>query len=294
MFSYLTGYVIRKFFKGPLELSSPENYNVHLSVESRSTGNDPLVSIIIPTRDKSYLLEKCIDSVTKQTAYSNFEILVVNNESVEKESTKLFEKLRRQGKTVLDYSGHFNFSAICNFAARTAKGKYLCFLNNDVEVSSSTWLSSMLEHAIQDDVGIVGAVLTYPDGTIQHMGIALGFNGVAGHPNRFQEPDQCVPSNCFEVSGVTFACSLIASDKYWRLGGLDEELPSGFNDVDIAIRAMNDELRNIVCVKAFLVHRESQTRPRALSLKGLGQASKDVLYMLRKHRGRFTERFFTR
>jgi GT2 family glycosyltransferase len=201
-------------------------------------------------------------------------------------------KYQSEGVSILQYPGVFNYSAICNFAAAKATGEYLCFQNNDTEVISSNWLSSMVEHASKESTGIVGAVLSYPNKSIQHTGIALGYTGIAGHPYRGESTDQCVPENCFQVSAVTFACAVISKSKFWELGALDEEFPSGFNDVDISIRSSNRNYKNVVCVKSHLIHRESQSRPRALSPAGFLRAVRDVLSILRKHDGMLREPFF--
>ena len=124
------------------------------------------------------------------------------------------------------------------------------------------------------------------------MGIALGYTGIAGHPNRGESKDECVPGDCFQVSAVTFACAMISTRKFWEIGALDEKFPSGFNDVDFSVRSSNHNYNNIVCVKAELVHREAQTRPKSLTLKGFLRAVKDVLAILRKHRGILREPFF--
>jgi GT2 family glycosyltransferase len=194
----------------------------------------------------------------------------------------------------MEYSGSFNYSAICNFAASKASGDYLCFLNNDTEVTSNNWLSSMVQHAAQEETGIVGAVLSYPNGSIQHMGIALGYTGIAGHPCRGESFDKYFPESCFEVSAVTFACALISTAKFWEIGALDENFPSGFNDVDISIRSSNRGYKNVLCIRAKLTHREFQTRPKTMSLSGFPQAVSDVLSILHKHGGGLRERFFSR
>jgi GT2 family glycosyltransferase len=253
---------------------------------------EPKVSIIIPTRDKPQLLRACIDSIEENTNYSNYEILIVDNSSIEPETKDLLAQYESEGVSILQYPGTFNYSAICNFAATKATGDYLCFLNNDTEVISSNWLGSMVEHASRSSAGLVGAVLSYPNKSIQHMGIALGYTGIAGHPNRGESKDQCVPENCFQVSAVTFACAVISKSKFWELGALDEKFPSGFNDVDISIRSSNHNYKNAVCVRAQLIHQESQSRPRALSPAGFLRAVKDVLSILRKHGGILREPFF--
>jgi GT2 family glycosyltransferase len=261
--------------------------------KSSTTQNfEPKVSIIIPTRDKPKLLRACIKSVRENTNYSNYELLIVDNSSIEPETKDLLAQYESEGVSILKYPEVFNYSAICNFAATKATGDYLCFLNNDTEVISKNWLSSMVEHASISNAGLVGAVLSYPNGSIQHMGIALGYTGIAGHPNRGEFKQECVPESCFQVSAVTFACAVISKSKFLEIGALDEKFPSGFNDVDISIRSSNHNYNNIVCVKAELIHREAQTRPKSLSLAGFSRAVTDVVGILRKHRTRLRDPFF--
>jgi GT2 family glycosyltransferase len=261
--------------------------------KSSTTQNfEPKVSIIIPTRDKPKLLRACIESVRENTNYSNYELLIVDNSSIEPETKDLLAQYESEGVSILKYPEVFNYSAICNFAATKATGDYLCFLNNDTEVISKNWLSSMVDHASISSAGLVGAVLSYPNGSIQHTGIALGYTGIAGHPHRGEFKQECVPESCFQVSAVTFACAVISKSKFLEIGGLDEKFPSGFNDVDISIRSSNHNYNNIVCVKAELIHREAQTRPKSLSLAGFSRAVTDVVGILRKHRTRLRDPFF--
>jgi GT2 family glycosyltransferase len=261
--------------------------------KSSTTQNfEPKVSIIIPTRDKPKLLRACIESVRENTNYSNYELLIVDNSSIEPETKDLLAQYESEGVSILKYPEVFNYSAICNFAATKATGDYLCFLNNDTEVISKNWLSSMVEHASISSAGLVGAVLSYPNGSIQHTGIALGYTGIAGHPYRGESKQECVPESCFQVSAVTFACAVISKSKFLEIGGLDEKFPSGFNDVDISIRSSNHNYNNIVCVKAELIHREAQTRPKSLSLAGFSRAVTDVVGILQKHRTRLRDPFF--
>jgi GT2 family glycosyltransferase len=253
------------------------------------------ISIIIPTRDKADLLRSCLATVKKTTADLDIELVIVDNDSIETKSKELFEELKSQGAVVLKYPGNFNYSAICNLAAHHATGEYLCFLNNDTEAISSEWLSSMVDHASQPNVGLVGAVLLYPDKTLQHMGISLGMaGGIAGHPYRGNSSQVCLPDNCFEVSGVTFACAVISKAKFDSLGGLDEKFPVGFNDVDISIRSTASGLHNVLCTKSVLTHAESQSRPKGKSLKGIFSSLRDVVAFLRIHPNNHSDRFFQR
>ena len=293
LFSSVLGYVVRKLSNRSWHLSNLVSFTEDHDTSSNIELFEPKVSIIIPTRDKHQLLGACIESIRKNTNYSNYELVIVDNSSSESETKNLMTQYESEGVTVLKYPGVFNYSAICNFAATKAQGDYLCFLNNDTEVISANWLKSMVEHASISSTALVGAVLSYPNGSIQHMGIALGYTGIAGHPNRGESQDDCVPEKCFQVSAVTFACALISARKFWEIGALDENLPSGFNDVDISIRSSNQSYKNVVCVKARLIHREAQTRPKSLSIRGFTQATNDVLFILRKHRGDLKDIFFS-
>jgi GT2 family glycosyltransferase len=290
--SSLLGYLARKLDTRNWHLSNLVSFDNDHDTRSNTKNLEPKVSIIIPTRDKPKLLRACIESIRTNTNYSNYELLIVDNSSIESETKDLLAQYESEGISILKYPGVFNYSAICNFAATKATGEYLCFLNNDTEAVSKNWLSSMVEHASIGSSGLVGAVLSYPNGSIQHTGIALGYTGIAGHPYRGKSKDDCVPESCFQVSAVTFACALISASKFQEVGMLDENFPSGFNDVDISIRNSNHNYNNIVCVKAQLIHREAQTRPKSLSIIGFRQAVKDVIAILRKHPGKIRESFF--
>jgi GT2 family glycosyltransferase len=290
--SSLLGYVIRKLDTRSWHLSNLVSFDSDHDAGS-TTALEPKVSIIIPTRDRAKLLRACIESIRENTNYSNYELIIVDNSSIEPETKDLLAQYEADGILILKHPDVFNYSAICNFAATKATGEYLCFLNNDTEVVSRYWLNSMVEHAAISGTGLVGAVLSYPNGAIQHMGIALGYTGIAGHPYRGEPQDGCVPENCFQVSAVTFACAVISASKFWKIGALDEKFPSGFNDVDISIRSSNHNYKNVVCVKVQFIHREAQTRPKSLSLKGFTQAANDVLFILRKHGGDSKEIFFS-
>jgi GT2 family glycosyltransferase len=291
--SSVLGYVIRKLDTRSRHLSTLVSFDNDHDTRSNAKNLEPKASIIIPTRDKPKLLRACIESIRANTNYSNYELLIVDNSSIEPETKELLAQYESEGVSILKYPGVFNYSAICNFAATKATGDYLCFLNNDTEVISSNWLSSMVEHASISSSGLVGAVLSYPNGSIQHSGIALGYTGIAGHPYRGESKDECVPESCFQVSAVTFACAMIATKKFWEIGALDENFPSGFNDVDISIRSSNHNYKNIVCVKAELIHREAQSRPKSLSVSGFSRAVTDVIGILRKHKTRLRDPFFS-
>jgi GT2 family glycosyltransferase len=291
----LLRYLKDRFSKSEFVLSNLVDMSSHHSPEKTSTPRKPKISIIVPTRDKPGLLRNCLESVKKTTADLDIELVIVDNDSIELESKKFFEELQSQGAVILKYPGAFNYSAISNLAARNATGEFLCFLNNDTEAITQQWLTSMVEHASQPTVGLVGAVLLYPDKTLQHMGISLGMaGGIAGHPYRGKSAQEYLPEQCFEVSGVTFACAVISKTKFDALGGLDEQFPVGFNDVDISVRSIDSGLHTVVCTKSVLTHAESQSRPKGKSLKGIISSLREVITFLRVHPNNHSDRFFQR
>ena len=265
---------------------SPTSQALECTAES-SSQTPPLVTIIIPTRDKADLLGRCIQSVKDKTTYTNFEILVVDNQSQEQASSELFSKLKSEGVRLLSFDQPFNYAAISNLAVNHANGDYICLLNNDTEVISGDWLSSMMSHSTNASTGFVGSILLSPDGAIQHAGLALGFAGIAEHAYAGQAMDQVEPQEairtCHAVEAVTFACALIGKEKYLALGGLDEDFAIGLNDVDACIRASKSGLTNVLCSKAMLTHVESATRPKALSARGAFRAITEIIKFLSKH-----------
>jgi GT2 family glycosyltransferase len=291
----LLRYLRARVFKPELTLRNIVDMSSHHDSGNTPSSNRPKISIIVPTRDKPALLRNCLTTVKATTTNLDIELVVVDNDSRETESKELFDELKVQGAVILKYPGSFNYSAICNLASQNSTGDYLCFLNNDTEVITPRWLAAMVEHASQPNIGLVGAVLLYPDQTLQHMGISLGMaGGIAGHPYRGKSSHECLPDKCFEVSGVTFACAVISKAKFESLGGLDENFPVGFNDVDISIRSAASGLHNVLCTKSVLTHAESQSRPKGKSLKGIISSLREVVAFLKIHPNNHSDRFFHR
>lgn len=226
----------------------------------------PLVTIIIPTKDKVDLLHACVESVLARTDYDRIEILIVDNASVETPTKNYFRRIKGTPNIrVVDYPEGYNFSAINNFAARQATGSYLCLLNNDTEVLEPAWLTEMMRYAVRAEIGAVGAKLLYEDGSIQHAGVVVGIGGAAGHAHRnlrAQQPGYFrMPHLAHFVSAVTAACLLVEKRKYLSVGGLDEErLAVAFNDVDFCLKLQAAGWRNVYVPHAVLVHHESKSR----------------------------------
>lgn len=225
----------------------------------------PRVSLVIPTRDKVGLLKTCVESIFERSTYPDFEVLVVDNGSVEAETFEYFSVLsERKNARVLNYPGVFNYSAINNFAVRQASGDVIGLINNDIEVISPDWMEEMVSLAIRPDAGAVGAMLYYPDDTIQHAGVLVGVGGIAGHIGSHQPRGSAgYFGRMFltqQLSAVTAACLLVRKSVYDEVDGLDEQLKVAFNDVDFCLRLLKAGYRNLWTPFAELYHHESASR----------------------------------
>ncbi|MGH8032307.1 MAG: glycosyltransferase family 2 protein [Luteimonas sp.] len=240
-------------------------YSGYYRIGYKLPAPEPLVSVLIPTRDGVDLLRQCIDSILEKTDYSNFEILILDNASCKSETLDYFESLAGHAKVrVAAYDHPFNFSAINNFGAGLARGELLALLNNDIEVISPGWLSEMVAHALRPEIGAVGAMLYYPNNTIQHAGVILGIGGVAGHAYvggwRGYAGDKHRAGLVQNLSAVTAACVVVRADVFNQVGGLDEQLTVAFNDIDFCLRVREAGYRNLWTPFAELYHHESATR----------------------------------
>ncbi len=275
-------YIKRRTVRKPVRLANRKSFIEHHGAPR----NETKIAIVIPTRDKVELLRSCIESIESKTTYSNYEILVVDNESSDPKTLDYLASLRSLGYTVLDYPEQFNYSKICNFAASYSSAAYLCFLNNDTEVIEPEWLESLMQHAVQPGVGLVGSKLLYKEGSIQHIGIALGYAGVAGHPFSGVSDEELglfgQEGACFEVSAVTFACALVSRKIYFEVGGLDEKFKVGLNDVDFSLKLRGAGYKTAICTRSTLIHYESRSRKSMKSLSGSFRAIVEVMHFLNK------------
>lgn len=228
----------------------------------------PLVSIIIPTRNQLTLLRRCIDSILDDETYPNYELIVVNNGSDDPETVAYLSRLSRIDPRCrsVDYDRPFNYSAINNWAVREeAKGELVLLLNNDMQVITKGWLEELASQAARPEIGCVGAMLYYPDDTIQHAGVVLGTGGVAGHAFKYFPRNEGghnsrarLPQN---YSAVTAACLMIRRETFLKVGGLDaESLTIAFNDIDFCLKVRATGLRNLWTPFAELYHHESASR----------------------------------
>jgi O-antigen biosynthesis protein len=227
----------------------------------------PLVSVIIPTRDRPDLLARCVEGVLHRTDYSNLELLIVDNGSIEPATQALFEQFTREENRVriLHHPGPFNYSALNNTAARTAKGEILLLLNNDIDVIGPGWLRELASQALRPDVGIVGAKLLYPNEQVQHAGMVLGPEGIVVHLYRYARRNDPGHSGQLvtprTLLAVTGACVAIRRSVFFEVGGLDElNLPVVFNDVDLCLRLGHYGYRIVWTPFAELFHLECASR----------------------------------
>jgi GT2 family glycosyltransferase/glycosyltransferase involved in cell wall biosynthesis len=264
----------------------PENTESHRFVHAL-TEPAPLASIIIPTRDRSELLKRCVDSIEARTDYGSFEIIIVDNESAEEETFDFFRAVEERSVRVIAAGGPFNYSRLNNQAAGDARGDILVFLNNDTEVEDAGWLTEMISHAVRTEVGAVGARLWYPDDTLQHGGVVLGLGGVAGHafphiprghPGYFNRA--MLQQNC---SAVTGACIAVRKAVFEKLRGFDEvNLGVTFNDIDFCLRLIQRGYRIVWTPYANLIHHESASRGHQRTREEQTEFVRAVDYMQRK------------
>ncbi|WP_273346594.1 glycosyltransferase family 2 protein [Alteromonas australica] len=245
----------------------------------------PLISLIIPTKNGKDLVRACIDSILEKTVYQNYEILLIDNGSDDSESLSYFSELERHPKIrVLRYPGEFNYSAINNFGVQYAKGSLIGLINNDIEVIKPSWLTTMIGHALREDIGCVGAKLLYSDGRIQHAGVVLGYGGGAGHAHKYfprYHPGYIKRLIATQnYSAVTAACLVVKKSLFHKVGGLNEkDLAVAFNDVDFCLRVKETGVRNIYCAEAELYHHESVSRGLDHAPEKAARFNKELAYL---------------
>lgn len=243
--------------------SVPNTYRIEWPVPQP----EPLVSLLIPTRDRRDLVEAVVRSILKKTTYNNYEILILDNGSVEFETLAFFNTVQNEEirVRVIRYDHPFNYSAINNFGVEHAKGDLIGLINNDIEVISPDWLSEMVSHAVRPEIGCVGAKLYYSNDTVQHGGVILGIGGVANHSHKNSSrnfPGYFSRLVCTQnYSAVTAACLIVERSIYEKVSGLDEvNLKVAFNDVDFCLKVREAGYRNLWTPYAELYHHESVSR----------------------------------
>ena len=263
-------------------LPAPEAPNL-LRVRFARPVTEPRVSIIIPTRDRADLLGMCLDTLITRSTYRNYEVIIVDNGSVEEATQQLFARLPPDRFKVVRDDSAFNFSRLNNLAARIATGDYLCLMNNDIEIVTPDWLEEMLSFAMRSDIGCVGARLWYPDGRLQHAGCVTGIGGVAGHAHKYFPRGHAgyfgrgVLHQSYSV--VTAACLLVRRSVFEQVSGLDEQLAIAFNDVDFCLRVRDAGYRNVWTPYAEMIHHESASRGEENTPAKIARFSAEINYV---------------
>lgn len=252
--------------------------------------SEPKISILIPNKDHRDDLDKCIRSVAGRQDYTNYEIIVIENNSVEEETFKYYDDIQKEFDCVkvVYYEGGFNYSKINNFGEQFATGEYLLLLNNDTEMLGTDCLRELLSYGIREDVGIVGAKLLYEDDTVQHAGVIMGLGSLAGHAFVNNAKDDGgyqsranIPQN---LSAVTAACLLTRKSVYDEVGKLEEELEVAFNDVDYCMKVRDKGYLVVYNPYALLHHYESKSRGYEDTREKIERFERESSYITKKWR----------
>lgn len=224
----------------------------------------PKISIIIPFKDNYKLLKNLLETF-KITDYKNYEIILVDNRSKKKETLEFLKTINDEKIIKVKYDKGFNFSTLNNHIVNTyVKSKYILFLNNDIEIMHPEWLNRMIQQFVRPEVSVVGAKLLYIDHRIQHAGIFVGINGIAGHSHKFMwdwEPGYFSrPHLVQDITAVTGACMLVKKSDFLSVGGFDKELSKAFNDIDLCLKLRDKGKAIVYTPYACLYHHESVTR----------------------------------
>ena len=241
--------------------------------------DNPGVSILIPNKDSIKFLKPCVESILKNTTYDNYEIVIIENNSLEKETFVYYEELEKSDRIrVIKFPDtpdtRFNYQKIINFGVKNCENDYIMQLNNDMELITPNWLELMLGFAQRDDIGAVGAKLYYPDKSLQHAGGMLtGSDAICDHIFRFMPKNAHSYENrdlwIQNISWVTGACLLSKREIYEQVGFMSEEYEKSFGDVDFCMKIRG--LGKKIVYQAFveLIHYEGKTR-------GLCETSEEV------------------
>jgi len=244
-------------------LDSFRGYSIRFGLQNKKAK----VSIIIPSKNKADLLRKCLRSIERNSRYRNFEIIVIDNKSDQKEFFALMKHYSRQSgfsfKCIEDHE-EFNFSRLINLGRKNASGEFLLLLNNDTEVISPDWLEAMMEHVQREEIGVAWAKLLYDNDTIQHAGVIVGLGGAAGHVLVGEDRDGPGYFNYVnmlnEYSALTGACFMVRTSVFDEVGGFDESFGTEYNDVDFCLKVKEAGYRNLYIPHCELYHYESMSR----------------------------------
>ncbi|WP_193184538.1 glycosyltransferase family 2 protein [Nisaea sediminum] len=260
----------------------------------------PLVSVIVPTRDGGARLARCLDGLLRETGYADLEVIVVDNGSKDPATLERLRALERDPRgRVIRHDRPFNFAEIMNAAVEEASGSVICMLNDDVFVLHRGWLAEMVGLALRPDVGIVGALLLFEDGTVQHAGVTLGLLGhVAGHDFHY-EPESRLRRHpryalARQTSAVTAACAVLRRDVYEQVGGMDaEHLAVNYNDLDLCLKIGEAGFKVLWTPYARLIHAESATRGKEDLARKMARSNAEGGLIAARWAGRIAKDPFT-
>ena len=249
---------------------------------------EPLVSVIIPNKDHTTDLDNCIRPMLTRGTYKNLEFVVVENNSTDPKTFEYYEKIQKEFPEVhvVRWEREFNYSAINNFGVTFAKGEYLLFMNNDIEIIAENFVEEMLGFCQRADVGAVGARLLYEDDTIQHAGVVVGFGGIAGHTfiglhkaeNSYFHRAMCAQ----DYSAVTAACMMSKKSVFEKAGGFSEELAVAFNDIDYCMKVRTQDKLVVYAPYAVLHHYESKSRGLEDTPEKIARFNKEIATFAKK------------
>ena len=260
----LRSHLEREELEGEVEAQKkhPGAYRIKYAIYKQ-----PMVSVLIPNKDHTDDLQRCLDSLYKNAGWENMEVLVLENNSTDLATEAFYQEAEEKYPSlqVLRYRGGFNFAAICNFGAARSKGEHLLLLNNDMEIISCDFIREMLSYSQRPEVGAVGAMLYYPDETVQHAGLIIGIGGTAGVSHKGHKKgdggDMFRLSTVQNMSAVTGAALMVKRRLYEAAGGMDEaNFAVAFNDVDFCLRLREQGLWNVFTPFAQAYHYESKSR----------------------------------
>lgn len=251
---------------------------------------EPLISIIIPFKDKPELLSLCINSILSKSTYRNYEIIGISNNSTEKETFDIMKRMSEKDKRIRfhEYNHPFNYSKINNYAVKNyARGEHIVLLNNDIEIITEEWLETLLEFSQRKEIGAVGAKLFYANDTIQHAGVILGIGGVAGHSHKYFPRTANGYFSRLQIvqnlSAVTGACLMVKRELYDLVGGLDKEnLTVAFNDVDFCLKLLEKGYVNLFTPYCEAYHHESVTRGHENTVEKQERFLKETAYVIKR------------
>ena len=219
----------------------------------------PAIEIVIPTRDRLDLLERCIASIVTKSSYSNYTITILDNDSIEPATHHFFET---SGHRVVPCPGPFNYAAIMNRGVASAQAPFIVTLNNDTIVETADWLERLVGAASLDDVALVGCLQVDQHGHHDHDGIVI-----APYPQHLKYLENWFADDFYiearrNVAAVTGAVTMIRREAWERVGGMDESLAVVMNDVDLCLRLQSANQYVLFLPDVRIIHHASSSRGR--------------------------------